>query len=249
MNQNDTLPITGHLKEVRSRLIWCCLVYGVCFALSWPFYEWFWNIILEPLRYVLPKGHRLIFTGLSEAFITQFKVVGLVSLALSWPIWIWHIWAFLKPGLLGGERTLLSVGLFGSTVLFLSGVVLAHVWVCPAAYQFFISFEMPHATVPLHLDMRISEYISFTLRVMVAFGVCAQLPLIMLLTIYTGFISLKRWVLWARPVCAAIFVVAAFITPPDIWSMLVLALTLCALYAATLALAYVMRMVAKKENI
>lgn len=228
------MPLGGHLKEIRQRLIICSGVFLASFTLCWWQSDVLWGWLTKPLHTILPQGHRLIFTGLSEAFMTYIKVSALAALGLSWPVWVWHVWRFVVPGLTPSEKSITSFVLLGSTLLFVAGVVFAYAVVCPAAYQFFLSFEMPAAPIPLQLEMRISEYISFTVRVMTAFGVCGQLPLVMILLSRWGVVSPQRWKSLARPVCAGIFAVSAVVTPPDMVSMLALAVPMCLLYAGTL---------------
>lgn len=228
------MPFILHLKEMRSRLISCIIVFLFFFALCWWQYDMLWHWLTTPLCHVLPQGHRLIFTGLSEAFMTYIKVSALAALGLSWPVWAWHVWRFVAPGLVKSERLVTVFVLLSSTLLFVIGAIFAYGYVCPAAYEFFLSFERPNAAIPLQLDMRISEYIGFTLRVMVAFGLCGQLPLVMVLLTKWGFVSSSQWLRLSRPVCAGIFAVSAVITPPDILSMLALAVPLCLIYACTL---------------
>lgn len=228
------MPIMGHLKEVRSRLIVCLLVFAAAFIVCWWQSSLLWCWFVDPLAKVLPLGHRMIFTGPSEAFVAYMKIAALAGLVLSWPIWVWNVWRFVAPGLTTQEKPMTLGVLLGSTGFFIMGLFFAYAYVCPAAYQFFISFEMPSAPIPLQLEMRISEYVSFMVRVMTAFGLCAQLPLVMVLCVRYNIVSLSRWMRLARPVCAGIFVVAAVITPPDMLSMLALAVPMCLLYAGTL---------------
>lgn len=228
------MSFASHLKEVRQRLVVCSLVFFIAFALCWWQSELLWGWFTTPLCHVLPQGHRLIFTGLSEAFMAYIKISALAGLGLSWPVWVWHVWRFVAPGLTLSERKTTGFILFGSTLMFMAGVFFAYTVVCPAAYQFFLSFEMPNAPIPLQLDMRMSEYISFTIRVMTAFGVCGQLPLVMILLSKWRVVPAQQWRRLARPVCAGIFAVSAVITPPDMLSMLALAVPMCLLYACTL---------------
>lgn len=230
------MPFTAHLHEIRQRLIICSLVFLAAFILCWWQSDALWGWLTQPLHHILPQGHRLIFTGLSEAFVTYIKLSALAALGLSWPVWVWHAWRFVAPGLTSSERSLTCFVLLASTVLFVAGVLFAYAVVCPAAYQFFLSFEMPNAPIPLQLEMRISEYISFTIRLMTVFGVCGQLPLAMILLSRWNIVPTQQWKRLTRPVCAGIFAIAAVITPPDIVSMLALAVPMCGLYGATLLL-------------
>lgn len=229
-----TMPVMEHLKEVRRRLILCLMVFGFAFVFCWWQSDMLWQWFVAPLAQVLPNGHRMIFTGPSEAFVAYMKIAALAGLVLSWPVWVWHIWRFVAPGLTSTEKPMTFGLLLGSTFFFIVGLAFAYTYVCPAAYQFFISFEMPSAPIPLQLEMRISEYVGFTVRVMTAFGLCAQLPLVMVFCTRCGVVSLAWWQRMARPVCAGIFVVSAVVTPPDMLSMLALAVPMCGLYVGTL---------------
>jgi sec-independent protein translocase protein TatC len=183
-------------------------------------------------------GRRLIYTGLTEAFLTYLKIAFFGGFILAFPMILWQIWLFIGPGLYHHEKKLIWPFLITSPLLFFMGASLAYYVVCPWAWQFFLSFEMPIATngLSLQLEARMSEYLSLIIKLILAFGLCFQLPLLILGFANIGIITLESLKRKRKYAFLIIVVVAAIITPPDIISPLSLIIPLYTLYEISIGL-------------
>lgn len=189
----------------------------------------------------------MIYTGLTEAFMTYLKVAAFSGFFIGFPFIANQIWLFIAPGLYQHERRLFLTLSIATPVLFLLGAFFAYSVVFPNAYAFFLSFEAPgvQGSIPLVMEPKIDEYLSFVMRLILAFGVCFELPVLMALLAKIGFVSSsflkKKW----RLAVVTIFVVAAFVTPPDILSMVALALPLITLYGLSI---FIVRLIEKRPR-
>lgn len=229
--------LSTHLLELRQRLIVCACVFLVAFALCYTYSDQLFQVLVGPLASSLKgNGRRLIYTHLTEAFTSYIKVAAFGAFFITFPLIAFQIWRFVAPGLYQQERRLFLSTLILTPLLFLAGIAFAYFVVFPAAYTFFLSFETitPDTLLPLQLEAKVNEYLSFTLRVMMAFGICFELPILLTLLAWANIVTremlIKRW----RIVIFLIFLVSAFITPPDVISMLALALPLILLFGLSI---------------
>jgi sec-independent protein translocase protein TatC len=231
---DEPRPLLEHLVELRRRLIICVVGFALGFCLCYSFAQELFGLFAKPLADVLGAGHRLIYTGLTEAFTTYVKVAAFGALVLSIPLLTWQGWRFVGPGLYENERPLFFSALILTPLLFLAGALFAYFVVCPLAYHFFVSFETTQTALPIQLEARMGEYLSFVIRLMVVFGLCFEMPLVLLVLARLKIVSretlLGKW----RYFVLGIFAISALITPPDMVSMLALALPLCLLYGLSL---------------
>jgi sec-independent protein translocase protein TatC len=175
----------------------------------------------------------MIYTSLPEAFTTWISLGVLSSLFIAFPVLAWQVWRFVAPGLYTRERRVLLPFLASSPLLFAAGAALAYFWVMPLAYSFFLSFEQllsTPGTLPLQLEARVSQYATLSLQIMFAFGLCFQLPVILVLLAHTGFVSARQLASVRKYMILLILIVAAILTPPDVMSQLGLSLPLMGLY-------------------
>lgn len=227
-------PLTQHLDELRRRLILCVGVFFAVFMVCYFFSDYLVQRLIHPFMDMLNArglpGRRLIFTGVSEAFTAHLKISAFVAFIFSFPFMAMQAWLFMAPGLLKRERALFYTLMWLTPVLFLCGGIFAYQLVLPLALDFFLHFESKNTLVPLVMELRISEYLSFVIRLIMAFGLCFELPIALYLLVKAGFLSAvtlaKQW----RLVIVSIFALSAIITPPDMVSMLSLAVPLCLLY-------------------
>lgn len=247
-------PLVEHLLELRRRVIYslCAftLAMAACYLIATPIFE----ILVQPLAKLLQDQglqRHLIYTGLTEAFITYLKVAGFAGFILSFPFIASQLWLFIAPGLYKHERKILSLVLIGTPALFVCGACFAYFFILPAAYQFFLSFESNggNGTLPILLEPRVGEYLSFVMRLILAFGLSFQLPILLTmlasLKIITSQSLLKFW----RIAIVTIFAIAAVITPPDMLSMIGLAIPLMILYGLSIGLVKIVeRHRDKKDN-
>ena len=187
----------------------------------------------KPLADLLSeRGGRMIFTGLHEGFFTQIKVAFFTSISISLPIILMQVWKFVAPGLYKNERNAMLPFMIATPFLFILGAAMVYYMVIPLAWQFFLSFEINpgQGALPIEVEPRISEYLSLVMRLMFAFGLSFELPVVLLLLVKSGFVTPEGLASKRRYAILTSFVAAAILTPPDVISQILLALPIIALY-------------------
>lgn len=226
-------PLLAHLVELRRRFIWSLLAVIAGFVVCYCFAPEIYGFLVRPLAQVTEGEHRrLIYTGLTEAFLTYVKLALWAGCFLAFPIIASQIWMFVAPGLYKNERSAFIPFLVATPVLFITGAALAYYFVFPMAWKFFLSFEMPASAngMPIQLEARVSEYLSLSMTIIFAFGLAFQLPVILILLTRVGLLSARKLSQFRRYAIVLIFIIAAVITPPDVISQISLALPLMVLY-------------------
>lgn len=230
------MPLLEHLAELRTRLIWSMAAFVVCFIGSYYFSNRIYFFLAEPLATVLreqgnPDPH-LIYTQLYEAFFTRIKVAFFAGAFIAFPIIANQIWLFVAPGLYRSEKRALYPFLIATPVLFLLGAALAYYFVFPFAWRFFASFQSTNGGggVPIELLPRVSEYLDLVMKLIFAFGLTFELPVLLTLLAKVGIVSSKGLGRFRRYAYVGMFVIAAVLAPPDVITQTGLALPLIALY-------------------
>lgn len=246
-------PILIHLIELRQRLIYSLIGFLVIFGACYAYSQEIFTFLVAPLSALLQeKGHhRLIYTGLTEAFLTYIKVAAFAAAFLSFPLIASQLWLFIAPGLYRQERKVFLPLLVATPVLFLLGAAFAYYVIFPNAYAFFLSFETPGSTgqLPIQLEAKVNEYLSFVMRLIFAFGVSFELPVLLVLLANVGMVTAKALIAKWRFAIVGIFASAAIVTPPDILSMVGLAIPLIILYGLSiLMVSWIERNRYKKES-
>ncbi|HRS87007.1 MAG TPA: twin-arginine translocase subunit TatC [Syntrophales bacterium] len=227
-------PLTAHLAELRQRLINCLVAIGVGFLACYYFKEELFKIITRPLAQVLPKGSHMIFTGLPEAFFIYMKIAFFASLFLTSPYTLYQVWRFISPGLYPSEKRYVVPFVVSSTLLFVGGILFCYFLALPPAFAFFIEFS----TDFLRPMISFREYLSFSLKMLLAFGLCFELPVFIFFMAKIGIVSSRGLVKQRRYAILVIFIVAAVLTPsPDAFSQILLAVPLMVLYEISVLLA------------
>jgi sec-independent protein translocase protein TatC len=246
-------PLLQHLIELRSRLIRVLVVFLIVSGISYCFSETIFQVLLHPLQEVFAElglERKLIYTGLTEAFLTYIKVALFVGFGGTFPYLAVQIWLFMSPGLFRHEQKILRSILVATPLFFIAGAAFAYFIIFPNAYKFFLSFENlgGQGAIAIQLEPRVSEYLSFVMRLILAFGVSFQLPVLLTVLASRGIVTQKALIEKWRISVVSIFAGAAVITPPDILSMVGLAIPLVLLYGISiLAVAKVERAREKKE--
>jgi sec-independent protein translocase protein TatC len=237
---SQSMSLLEHLIELRQRLLACLGVFVVSAGISYCFAEAIFAFLVMPLAKVLDHSlsHRLIYTGLSEAFVTYVKVALFTGAFFSFPFVVVQVWRFIAPGLYKHERKVFFKFILFTPLLFLAGAAFAYYIVIPSAWRFFLQFESPGlaGSLPIQLEARLSEYLSTILQLVFAFGVCFLLPVLVLLLNRIGVLSIQLLTHSRRYAFLLILILSAILTPPDVFSMIWLAVPLYLLYEISIVI-------------
>jgi sec-independent protein translocase protein TatC len=226
---------TSHFIELRSRLIKSIIFILVIFIISYTFADHIYNFLVEPYANAVKDdktSRRLIFTALHETFITYLKVAFFAAIFLGSPILLIQIYKFIAPGLYKNEKKAILPYLISTPLLFLLGGLLVYYLVMPLAIKFFLSFETTGSstTLPIQLEAKVNEYLSLIMRLIFAFGISFQLPVLLSLLARVGFIDSHYLRKRRKYVVVIIFALAALLTPPDPITQIGLGIPLLILY-------------------
>lgn len=242
-DEQGAMSLLDHLTELRNRLaisiglflllfIICMIPYGsasntlatqVQLFLQQPLANWFAANDLEG---------RMIFTALHEGFFTQIKVAFFTSLFVSFPFILLQVWRFMAPGLYKNEKQAFLPFLLATPILFVMGGALVYYLVIPPAWNFFLSYQFTgtESSLPTEVEPRISEYLSLVMRLIFAFGVAFELPVVLLLMAKVGMVTAQGLRTRRRYAIVIAFVAAALLTPPDVITQVMLAVPVILLY-------------------
>ena len=236
----------SHLVELRDRLLRSILaVLGVFVLLwFWPGLAQIYDLLALPMMRTLPEGTRMIATGVITPFLVPLKVGLMAAFLLALPYVLYQAWAFVAPGLYAHEKRFALPLVFGSTVLFLCGVAYCYFVVFSWVFRFIIQFA-PKSITPAP---DIEAYLSFVLTMFVAFGVTFEIPLIEVVLVRTGMVTVAKLKEIRSYVIVGAFVVAAVVTPPDVISQLLLAIPMCLLYEFGILLSQLLDRVLGKRD-
>ena len=256
--EGGQMSLIAHLTELRNRLGVAFLAFVVLFLLcvapmpgggvNNSIASHVFIFLQAPLADVLEEkgGGRMIFTALHEGFFTQIKVGFFTALCVSFPIISIQLWKFIAPALYRNEKQAFLPFLLATPVLFVLGASMVYYIVTPLAWNFFIGFETAagDGALAIEIEPRISEYLSLIMRLIFAFGLAFELPVVLLLLVRAGLMAPETLAEKRKVAIVIAFVAAAILTPPDVVSQLLLALPIIALYEISIIGA---RMIAPKD--
>ena len=224
----------SHLLELRNRLLYAVVTIVVVFLAMLPFSNELYTLLARPLMEVLPQGASMVATDIVSPFLTPIKLTFALAIVVTVPMSLYQIWAFVAPGLYQSERKLVMPLLASSTLLFYAGMAFAYFFVFPVAFKFFAT------TVPAGVTMMtdIRAYLDFVFAMFFAFGVAFEVPVATILLVKMGVVRAQTLsdkrpyiILWA-------FIIAAFLTPPDVLSQFMLAVPMWLLFEVGLFFAH-----------
>ncbi len=225
-NPDDKQPFLTHLEELRRRLIYCAIAVGVGFAIAYIFSEQLFQILVTPLKEVMPEGEQLIFTNLPEMFLTYLKVAFIAGLLGAAPVIFYQLWMFVAPGLYQHEKRLMIPFVLFSTLLFVGGALFGYFVVFPFGFKFFMGFSNEFVrALP-----SVKQYFSFSIKLLFAFGIIFELPVVAFFLAKMGLVTPQFLRKQRKYAILLTFVIAAILTPPDVITQLMMAGPLIVLY-------------------
>jgi len=241
MDSEEKQPFLAHLEELRKRLIASTIAVGIGFAVCYFFSERIFLVLIEPLKAVMPEGDQLIFTALPEMFLAYLKVALVAGILMASPYLFYQMWMFVAPGLYKQERSLVVPFILTSTLLFVGGALFGYFIVFPFGFKFFIGFSNEYVkALP-----SVKQYFGFALKLLFAFGVVFELPVIIFFLAKLGLVTTEVLKKNRKYAILLTFVVAAILTPPDVITQCMMAGPLIILYEIGII---VSRFARKKES-
>jgi len=251
--ENKDIGFISHLVELRKRLISSLLCLAILFVLCYYFSDYIYGFLVEPYAAAVKNDNlerRLIFTALQETFLTYLKVSFFAAFFITSPFILIQIWKFIAPGLYEHEKNAIMPYLILTPILFLLGGVLVYYLIMPLAIKFFLSFESSglSTTLPIQLEAKVNEYLSLVMKLIFAFGLSFQLPVVLSLLARIGLIDSHFLKERRKYVVVIIFAAAALLTPPDPVTQIGLAIPLLILYELSILSVKVIERKAKENN-
>jgi len=234
----------SHLIELRSRLMRSIVAVVVVLLALVPFAKTIYAALAAPLLRVLPPGATMIATDVTGTFLVPLKVTLMTAFLVALPYVLWQMWAFIAPGLYQHERRLALPVLVSSFIFFLLGMAFAYFAVFPIAFGFFAGYAPAGVTMMTDID----KYLSFVLTMFIAFGITFETPVIVIVLVRFGVVSLDKLKSVRPYMIVGAFIIGAIFTPPDVVSQLLLAVPLWLLFELGLFLARFVKRPASRED-
>jgi len=233
--ENSENSFISHLTELRQRLINSLIFLSILFVICYFFSENIYGFLVEPYANAVKNDdieRRLIFTALQETFLTYLRVSFFAAFFVTSPFILIQVWKFIAPGLYKHEKTAIMPYLVVTPILFLLGGMLVYYLIMPLAIKFFLSFESTglSTNLPIQLEAKVNEYLSLVMKLIFAFGLSFQLPVVLSLLARVGVVDSKFLMNRRKYVVVIIFAAAAILTPPDPITQIGLAIPLLILY-------------------
>jgi sec-independent protein translocase protein TatC len=226
MIDDEKMPFLSHLEELRKRLIACAIASGAGFVICYIFAKRLFQLLILPLVAQLPEGDRLIYTNLPEMFITYLKSALVSGILISSPFIFYQLWMFIAPGLYQKEKKYVVPFVIFSSILFVGGALFGYFVVFPFGFKFFLSFS----NNSIQALPSVKQYFSFSIKLLFAFGVVFELPVIVFFLSKIGIVTPDLMKRKRKYAILLIFVMAAILTPPDVITQLMMSAPLLLLY-------------------
>ncbi len=230
---DERQPFLSHLKELRDRILVCVVAIGIAFVVTYHFKEKIFTFLMEPFVKVMPPKSFFIFTGITEAFITYFKISIVSALFLALPIMLYEFWKFVSPGLYEKEKRYVYPFIIWGSLCFLMGLSFCYFGVLPFIYKFFVGYSAEYI-IPMP-DLK--GYMAITLKLLTVFGIIFELPLVVYYLSKAGIIHYRMLASKRRYAILAIFIVTAIVVSSDAAGLILVALPLWGLYEVSILIA------------
>ena len=226
------LPLTSHLQELRKCLVFSFIAIAAGFIICYAFSQDLFDILSKPLLKMMPSGGSLIFTSVAEAFFTYMKVAFIAGIILTSPFVLFQVWAFVAPGLYRNEKRYVIPFVFAGSFFFALGILFAYFVAIPVGFKFLLGY----ATDFIKPMPSMKEYLSFSIKFLLAFGLVFEFPVVLVLLARIGVVDAKTMARHRKYAILLIFIFAAVMTPPDFISQLLMAIPLMGLYELSIIL-------------
>ena len=223
---SDSLPLKAHLKELRHRLIICSATMALAFVLCWAFSDSLVSWLFYPVRQALPPNSSLVFTALTEGFMTYLKVAFWSALILSTPVILYQVWEFVAPGLYDREKRYTRRIVFWGLGLFILGGLFGYWVIMPVAFSITLGF----ANQDLVAMPRLQNYLIFSLKAIFTFGLIFEIPFLMSSAVHCGIVPHKYFTKHRKVSYIGLYLLAVLLVPTDVFSQILLSFPLIGIY-------------------
>ena len=252
MTDNAKQDIFFHLRELRQRMLIALALFFFAFIAAFFFAKPVFNFLMRPLTRLLEDqaGRGMIYTAMQEQFLTEIKLAMFTALLVALPLMCTQLWLFVAPGLYKNEKSAVWPFMIATPILFYLGASFVYFIVLPVAWKFFLGFEQAKDTAHLaiRLEPKVGEYLSLVMRLVLAFGVCFELPVLLMLLVKAGITNAEALRKKRRYAILIVVIVAAVLTPPDPLSQIALALPIILLYEMSIWGAVLMAKAARRKQ-
>ena len=241
---DQEMPFVQHLLELRDRLLKMLVTVAGFLLVLMPFANSLFSVLAQPLQRFLPEGTQMIAIEITTPFLTPFKFTMVVSIFLAMPVILYHLWAFIAPGLYQQEKKLIFPLLISSTVLFYLGMLFAYYIVFPVIFKFMVGMTPEGVSMMTDID----KYLDFVLKMLFAFGLSFQVPVAILVFVWMDFITPDALAEKRPYIIVIAFVIGMLMTPPDVISQTLLAVPMWLLFELGLLVARIVHKKAEMDN-
>ena len=250
-NSLEEMSLIDHITELRKRLLWSFLYIIIIFIICFYFADELFAFLAAPLVSLMDteNGQGFIYTALQEAFFTELKIAFFFALFFSFPLIAIQIWKFIAPGLYTKEKNAFLPFLIATPILFFAGGSMVYYIIAPLAWKFFLSYQNLNTSgVPIRLEAKMGEYLSLMMRFIFAFGLAFQLPVVLGLMAKVNLVTYTSLKKFRKYAIVMAFLSAAFLTPPDPFSQISLALPIIFLYEISIYIAKIIQKNKKEQD-